>query len=155
MHVFLATKDAVLTSPDMTVYTCVGEIVTSGSIVVNEVIAADTPQTGWFGVLKTGTTTYKFYQYSSWATSTFTLVGTVADDAITASDPGMHAIFYDSMTGAGTTKSISNSLVYSADISVVGWVRHGDAAGTDKFVPISGTVGSGGFSFSGTMEAEV
>ena len=155
LHVFMAPKDAVLDAPDMTVYTCVGESIGSGSIVVNEVIAADTPQTGWFGVLKTGTTTYKFYEYSSWSVSTFTLVGTIADDAITASDPGMHAIFYDLMTGGTVTKSISNSLVYTSDIDVRGWVRHGDASGVDKFVPISGTIGSGGFSFSVTMEAEV
>ena len=155
LHLFLAPKDAVLDAPDMTVYTCVGESVSSAVIVVNEAIAADTPQTGWFGVLKTGTTTYKFYEYDSWATSTFQLVGTVADDAITASDPGMHAIAYDSMTGGTTTKSFTNSLVYSTDIAVRGWVRHGDASGVDKFIAISGTVGSGGFSFSGTMEAEV
>lgn len=155
LHVFLATKDAVLNAPDYTVYTCVGESIGSGNITVNEVIASDTPGTGWFGVLKTGTTTYKFYEYSSWTGSEFTLVGTVAGDAITASDPGFHAIFYDSMTGGGTTKTISNSLVYTSDIAVVGWVRHGDASGVDKIVPIAGTVGSGGFSFSGTMEAEV
>lgn len=155
LHLFLAPKDAVLDAPDMTVYTCVGEIVTSGVIVVNEVIASDTPQTGWFGVLKTGTTTYKFYEYSSWTGSTFTLVGTVADDAITASDPGMHAIAYDSMVGAGTTKTFTNSLIYSTDILVRGWVRHGDASGVDKFIPVSGTIGAAGFTFSGTMEAEV
>lgn len=155
LHCFLAPKDPVLNAPDYTVYTCVGEIIGAGVIRVNEVIAADTPGTGWFGVKKTGTTTYKFYEYSSWTGSTFTLVGTVAGTAITASDPGFHAIFYDSMTGAGTTKTVSNSLVYSSPIDVRGWVRHGDASGVDKFIPISGTVGSGGFSFSGTMEAEV
>lgn len=155
LHLFLAPKDAVLNAPDMTVYTAVGESIGAAVIRVNEVIASDTPQTGWFGILKTGTTTYKFYEYDSWSGSTFNLVGTVADDAITASDPGMHAIAYDSMTGGGTTKSFSNSLVYSSDIAVRGWVRHGDASGVDKFLPISGTVGSGGFSFSGTMEAEV
>lgn len=155
LHCFLAPKDPVLNAPDYTVYTAVGEIIGAGVIRVNEVIAADTPQTGWFGVLKTGTTTYKFYEYSSWTGSTFTLVGTVAGTAITANDPGFHAIFYDSMTGAGTTKTISNSLVYSTPIEVRGWVRHGDASGVDKIIPISGTIGSGGFSFSGTMEAEV
>jgi hypothetical protein len=155
LHLFLAPKDSVLDAPDMTVYTCVGESIGSGSIVVNEVIASDTPQTGWFGVLKTGTTTYKFYEYSSWTGSTFTLVGTVADTAITASDPGMHAIAYDSMTGAGTTKTFTNSLIYSSDIPVHGWVRHGDASGVDKIIPISGTIGAAGFTFSGTMEAEV
>ena len=157
LHVFLATKDAVLNAPDYTVYTCVGESISSAVIRVNETIASDTPQAGWFGVLKTGTTTYKFYEYDSWTsgTDTFNLVGTIADDAITASDPGFHAIFYDSMTGGGTTKSASNSLVYSSDIAVVGWVRHGDASGVDKIIPVSGTVGSAGFSFTGTMEAEV
>ena len=157
LHLFLAPKDAVLEAPDMTVYTCVGESIAASVIRVNETIAADTPQTGWFGVLKTGTTTYKFYEYSSWTggTDTFNLVGTIADDAITASDPGMHAIAYDSMTGGTTTKSFSNSLVYSTDINVVGWVRHGDASGVDKIVPVSGVIGAAGFSFSGTMEAEV
>jgi len=122
---------------------------------MNDAIASDTPQTGWVGVLKTGTTTYKFYEYDSWSGSTFQLVGTVADDAITASDDCFTAIMYDSMTGGGTTKTFSNSLIYSSDISVVGWVRHGDASGVDKIIPISGTIGAAGFSFSGTMEAEV
>ena len=123
---------------------------------VNEVIAADTPQSGWVGVKKTGTSTYKFYEYDSWdsGTDTFNLVGTIADDAITASDPGFHAIFYDSMTGGGTTKSITNSLIHSTDIDVRGWIRHGDASGVDKIIPISGTIGAAGFNFSGTMAAE-
>ena len=154
LHVFLAKKDGVLDAPDMTVYTCVGEALASTVIVMNEAIDAATPQTGWIGVKKTGTTTYKFYEYDSWSVSTFQLVLTVTDNAITAADPAMTAIFYDSMTGGGTTKTISNTLVYSADIDVRGWVRHGDAAGVDKIVPISGVVGSGGFSFSGTMVAE-
>lgn len=155
LHLFLAPKDAILDAPDRTVYTAVGESIGAGVIRVNEVIASDTPQTGWFGILKTGTTTYKFYEYSSWSVSTFTLVGTVANDAITASDDGFHAIAYDAMTGGGTTKSFTNSLVYTADIAVRGWVRHGDASGVDKIIPVSGTVGAAGFSFSGTMEAEV
>jgi len=155
LHVFLAKKDAVLNAPDYTVYTAVGESIASAEIEMNEAIASDTPQTGWVGVLKTGTTTYKFYEYDSWSGSTFQLVGTVADDAITASDDCFTAIMYDSMTGGGTTKTFSNSLIYSSDISVVGWVRHGDASGVDKIIPISGTIGAAGFSFSGTMEAEV
>jgi hypothetical protein len=155
LHVFLAKKDAVLEAPDMTVYTAVGQIVTDTVIVMNEAIDPATPQTGWIGVKKTGTTTYKFYEYDSWAVSTFQLVGTVVDDAITASDPCMTCIMYDSMTGGGTTKTFSNTLIYTADIAVRGWVRHGDASGVDKIIPISGTVGAAGFNFSGTMEAEV
>ena len=155
LHVFLAPKDPVLNAPDYTVYTAVGEAIASGNIDTNEAIESDTPQTGWIGVLKTGTTTYKFYEYSSWSGSQFTLVGTIADDAITASDPLFTAIMYDSMTGGGTTKTFSNTLIYDTDFAVVGWVRHGDASGVDKIIPISGTVTSAGFSFSGTMEAEV
>lgn len=155
LHIFLAEKDAVLDAPDYTVYTAVGEAVASGDIDVNEAIASDVPQTGWVGVLKTGTTTYKFYEYSSWATSKFTLVGTIADDAITASDPIFVAIAYDSMTGGTTTKSFSKQLIHSTDIDIVGWVRHGDASGVDKIIPLSGTVTSAGVSFTGTMEAEV
>jgi hypothetical protein len=157
LHVFLATKDSGLEAPDYTVYTCVGEIVTSAEIRVNETIAADTPQTGWFGVKKDGTTTYKFYEYDSWETPSdkFNLVGTVTDDPIVAADPGFHAVMYDSMVGGGTTKTFSNSLIYSSPIDVRGWVRHGDASGVDKIIPISGTIGAAGFSFSGTMEAEV
>jgi hypothetical protein len=155
LHVFLAKKDAGLDSPDMTVYTCVGESLASTVIVMNEAIDSATPQTGWIGVLATGTTSYKFYEYDSWSGSTFQLVLTVTDDAITASDAAMTAIFYDSMVGGGTTKTISNSLIYTTDITVRGWIRHGDASGVDKIIPISGTVGAAGFSFSGTMEAEV
>lgn len=157
LHVFLAPKDAGGDFPDRTVYTCVGEIIGAGVIRVNETIAADTPQDGWFGVLKTGTTTYKFYQYDSWdsGTDTFNLVGVIADDAITAGDAGFHAIAYDSMTGGGTTKSFTNSLIHSTDIDVIGWIRHGDPSGVDKIVPIAGVVTSAGFAFSGNMEAEV
>jgi len=157
LHVFLAKKDAVLEAPDLTVYTCIGEAISSAEIRIVETIDPATPQTGWFGVLKTGTTTYKFYEYDSWdgGTDTFSLVGTIADDAITAGDDGMTAIMYDSMVGGGTTKTFSNSLIYTADIAVRGWVRQGDASGVDKIIPISGTIGPAGFSFSGTMEAEV
>jgi len=157
LHIFLAPKDAVLNAPDYTVYTAVGEAIGAAVIRVNETISPDTPQAGWFGIKKTGTTTYKFYEYDSWdsATDTFNLVGLVAGDAITALDPGFHAIFYDSMVGAGTTKTISSSLIYTSDIAVRGWIRHGDASGVDKIVPISGTITSAGFTFSGTMEAEV
>lgn len=152
LHVFLAPSTGGVI--DKTVYSCTGEIVGAGVIRV-DAIAADTPQTGWVGVLKTGTTTYKFYEYVSWTGTTFTLAGVIADTAITATDPAFHAIGYDSMTGAGTTKSFSNSLVYSTDIEVRGWVRHGAATGVDKMIPIAGTIGSGGFSFTGNMEAEV
>ncbi len=151
-HIFLAPKDGALGSPDIEVYSCDGN--TSGAGIIDvDAIAADTPQAGYFGVLRTGETTYEFYEYSSWTGSQFTLVGTLDGD-IVASDPGFHAIFYQSADGAGLVKTVSNSLVYSSDISVVGWVRHGDPTIPDKPVPLTGTVGAGGLSFSATLVDE-
>ena len=153
-HVFLAPRDPVLTAPDYTVYTAAsGNNSGNGTFVVNEVIASDTPQSGWIGILATGDTTYEFYEYSSWSGSTFTLVGTLSQN-ITLNDPAFHAIFYESATGAGTTKTASSSLVYTAPINVIGWVRQNDPVTPDKPVPISGTIGSGGLSISVTMEDE-
>ena len=152
-HVFLAPKHGSLQAPDMAVYSCSGN--TSGAGVIDvDAISADTPQAGYVGVLRTGTVNYEFYEYSSWATTTFTLVGTIAGNII-ATDPAMHAVFYESAVGGGTVKTVSSSLVYqSTPIPVVGWVRHGDPTIPDKPVPIAGTIGSGGLSFSVTLEDE-
>lgn len=149
-HVFLAPSTSGVI--DLAVYSCSGNISGAGVIDV-DAIAADTPQTGWFGVLRTGTTTYEFYEYSSWTGTQFTLVGTLAG-AITATDPGFHAIFYESCVGAGLTKTVTNSLIYTAPIEVAGWVRHGDPTIPDKPIPISGTIGAAGLSFSVTLEDE-
>lgn len=150
-HVFLAPSAAGVI--DLNVYSCTGESIGAGVIRV-DAIASDTPQTGYIGVLKTGTTTYKFYEYVSWTGTTFTLAGTIADDAITAADPAFHAIFYESAVGAGLTKTVSNSLIYTAPIEVSGWVRHGDPAIPDKPVLVTGTIGAAGLSFSVTLEDE-
>ncbi len=150
-HTFLAP--ATVGVIDMSVYACDGNIIGAAVIDV-DAIAADTPQTGWIGVLKTGTTTYKFYEYDSWTGAQFSLVGVIADDAITATDPAFHAIFYESAVGAGLTKTLTNSLIYTTDIPVAGWVRHGDPAIPDKPIPLAGTIGAGGLSFSATLVDE-
>ncbi len=148
-HVFIAQKDPVLTAPDYTVYTLAAQGSGQSTIVVNEAIAADEPQDGWLLVLPTGTTTYKAYHYSSWATSTFTLDGTDhpsgTDEAFTNGDPAFVGIIYDSATGGGTSKSVANTYVYDGDIDIIGWVRHGDPAAPDRPVPISASVGSAGY----------
>lgn len=153
-HVFLAEKDAVLNAPDYTVYTAAaGNNSGNGTLVVAEGIASDTPQAGTVLVLATGDTTYEAYDYSSWSGSTFTLTGTLSQN-ITTSDPIFVAILYKSATGGGTTKVASNSLIYTAPISVVGWVRHGDPATPDKPVPISGTIGTAGLSLTVVLDDE-
>lgn len=157
-HVFIAEKDSVLTAPDYTVYTLAAQTSGQSTIVVNEAIASDEPQDGWLLVLPTGSTTYKAYHYSSWATSTFTLDvtdhPTGTDEAFTLNDDAFVAIIYDSATGAGTDKSVSNTYVYSADIDIIGWVRHGDPAAPDKPVPISANVGSAGYTTTIVLDDE-
>ncbi len=157
-HVFLAPKDPVLAGPDYTVYTVITQSSGSATITVNEAIDSDQPQDGWVLVLPTGATTYVPYHYSSWTGSIFTLditdhPGGTAE-AFTNTDPAFVAILYIEATGGGTTKVASNSLIYTSDIAVVGWVRNGDPATPDKPVSISGTIGSAGFSTTVVLDDE-
>ena len=153
-HVFLARKDGVLNAPDITQYTAAsGNNSGNGTFVVNEAIASDEPQTGYILILATGDNTYEAYEYTSWSVSTFTLAGTLSQN-ITLNDDAFPAYFYEEATGGGTTKTVSNSLIHSSDITVIGWVRHGDPAAPDKPVPIGGTITGAGFNTSVTLEDE-
>ncbi len=161
-HVFLAQKDGVLNAPDYTTNTIgTGNDSSDPDLVMTSAIASDTPQDGWIMVLDTtgGATTYKAYHHSSWAGSTYTL--DVTDhpgglgENLTSGDDAFEAILYDSATGGGTTKTISNTYVYSADMDVIGWVRHGDPVSPDKPVPISGTVTSAGLSLTVVLDDEL
>jgi hypothetical protein len=146
-HTFLAPAASGVI--DLSVYVCDGN--TGGTSIIDvDAIAPDTPQTGWVGVLRTGQNSYEFYEYDSWTGAQFSLVGTLDGD-ITVSDPAFHAIFYESAVGAGLVKTLTNSLIYTAPIEVAGWVRHGDPTIPDKPIPIAGTIGAGGFSFSATL----
>lgn len=160
-HVLLARKDPVLNAPDYTTLTLgTGNNSTDPTLVVTEVIAADTPQDGWVLVLDTsgGATSYFAYHYSSWAVSTFTLDATDHPTGLaanyTSGDPVFTAIFYTSAVGGTTSKLASNSLIHSTNFDVVGWVRHGDPATPDKPVPISGTVGPSGLSLTVVLDDE-
>ncbi len=151
-HVFLALKGAG-TYPEYDTYSCAGG--TSGDAFIDvDAIASDVPQTGYIGVLRTGQTTREYYEYTSWSGVRFTLSGTISGD-ITATDPAHVGIFYESAVGGGTSKTVSSSLIYNdTPIAVIGWVRQGDEAAPDLWQPISGTIGSGGFSFSITLARE-
>lgn len=155
-HVFLAKKDPGGNYPDYTTHTAVGEALASGNIDVNEAVPADTPQAGWIGVLKTGAgqTAYKFYEYSAWSGTQFTLVGTVADDVITAADPIFIAYFYDSVAGGGTSKTVNNTHVYDSDFELVGWVRQGLETAPDKVIPLQFNVGSSNITQNVSLDAE-
>ena len=76
------------------------------------------------------------------------------DENLTSGDDAFEAIIYAAATGGGTSKTVSNTYVYLADIDVIGWVRHGDPATPDKPVPISGTIGSGGLSWNVVLDDE-
>jgi len=151
-HVFLAKKGAG-SFPEYDTYTCDGN--TGGTSIIDvDAIASDTPQTGYVGVLRTGTTSREYYEYDSWTGAQFSLTGTLDGD-ITATDPAHHAYFYESAIGGGTTKTVSNSLIYdSTPIPVYGWVRQGDEAAPDLFQIISGNITAAGFSFSVTLVRE-
>lgn len=149
-HVFLSAKDAVTGGVDYTQYTAAsGNTSGNGTFVINEAIASDTPPSGWI-LVKEGTT-FEPIEYSSWSGSTFTLVGTLSI-TYTASKDVIIPIFYDNVATDGG--SVSTSLIYTADIDVVGWVRHGDAANAHKPVAIAGTIGSAGLSLSVQLDSE-
>jgi len=160
-HVFLTEKDGALNAPDYTTNTVgAGNGVGDPDFVVGTAIRSDRPQDGWFLVKDTtgGGTTYEMYHYSSWTGATFTLDVTDHPGGLTttytAGDPVFVTVLYASATGGGTTKTVSNSYVYLADMDVIGWVRHGDPANPDKPVPISGTIGSNGLSLTVVLDDE-
>jgi len=160
-HVFLAEKDAVLNAPDyITNAIGAGNTAADPDLVMTTPIASDIPQDGWILILDTtgGSVSYEAYHHSSWAGSTYTL--DITDHAgglnstLTSGDPAFEAVLYASAVGGGTSKSVSNTYVYSADKTLIGWVRHGDPAAPDKPVPISGTVTSSGLTFNVVLDSE-
>lgn len=157
-HVFLAEKDPVLNAPDINKYTAVGGETTGGTSITVAAIDADEPGVGYVGVLHSGDTQYTFYEYTSRTGTTFTLGGTLnggtLNSNIVASDPIFIAFMYESATGGGTTKTVSNTFVYSAGTrDFIGWVRNGDPATPDKPVNIAfNAVGSNSSSVTVVLE---
>jgi hypothetical protein len=149
-HVFLSKKDIATGGVKYTQYTvAAGNTTGNGTFVIVEAIASDTPPSG-FVLVKEGTT-FEPLEYVSWSGSTFTLAGTLPV-TYTATRDVIVPIFYDNVAADGGTAS--TSLIYSSDIDVVGWVRHGDAAAPHKPVAIAGTIGTAGLSLSVQLEGE-
>jgi len=147
-HVLLARATAGVV--DQTQYTAAaGNNTSDPDFVINEAIDSDTPPSGFILVLEG--TTFEAIEYASWAGSTFTLVGTLGSN-YTAGKTVIVPIFYDLIATDGG--SASTSLIYSSDIEVAGWVRHGEVGSPHKPVPIAGTIGTAGLSLTVTMESE-
>lgn len=151
-HVFLAEKDPVLNAPDINKYLATGGETTGGTTINVPAIDADEPGVGYVAVLHNGDTQYTFYEYTSRTSAVFNIGGTLNGGTlnanISANDPIFIGFLYQSMTGAGTTKTASNSFVFdSGTRDFVGWVRHGDEITPDKPVNISfSSVGSNSLS---------
>ena len=147
-HVLLARSTGGVI--DQTEYTgAAGNNLGDPDFVINEAIKSDTPQSGW--ILALEGTTFEPIEYTSWTGSTFTINGTLLQNYTSAIDV-IVPMFYDNIPTDGG--SVSKSLIYSSDIPVTGFVRHGEAGAPHKPVPISGTIGTAGLALTVQMEAE-
>ncbi len=136
--IFLAEKDPGLDAPEYDKYSGTAQGTSVSVVIIDTAIDADEPQTGFVGVLHTGRTYFTFYEFDSWAGSTFQLVGTTDAIAITAGDDVFIAYFYQALAGTGTLQTATRSFVFdSGTRDFVGWVRHGDPAIPDKPVDIA------------------
>lgn len=123
---------------------------TSTTFVVNEVISTDDPASGFLRIFNSTTNSFTKVAYDSYSGSTFTLSSTlgfaVSDDA------DVFVPFLDSLGSGGTlgqeNGSVSTSIVYSSSIAVVGSIRNGNSSAVAPIrpFPLTGTIGSGGFS---------
>ncbi len=146
-HVFLSPSTGGVI--DETQYTVDTATNATSSFIINEVIASDTPTSGWI-LVKEGTT-FEPVQYDSWDTKTFTTTIPLGTTYTSAKDV-IIPIFYDNVSSDGG--NVTTSLIQSSDIPVAGWVRQGTPTNPGKPVPISGTIGTAGYSASVTIEAE-
>jgi len=147
-HVFLSEATGGVIN--QTQYTCAtGNNLGDPDFVINEAIAGDTPTSGWI-LIKEGTT-FEPIEYSSWTSSTFTLVGTLGQN-YTSGKNVIIPILYDNIATDGGFHTAN--LVQSTDIPVAGWVRQGTPAAPGKPVAISGTIGAAGLALTVTIESE-
>ena len=128
-----------------------GNIVGNTTLVINEPIKSDTSQTG-FVMVKEGTA-FEPIEYTSWSGSTFTLLNPLAK-AYTATRNAFVPFLYESATGTVDPRNVTKSIIYNADVPVIGWVRHGDPVSPDKPVNISGTIGTAGLSLTVQLDNE-
>ncbi len=159
-HVFLAEKNSGLNAPDYNTYDGETGTASDAYLDVDAPIASDVPGSGYVGVKHSGNTSFTFYKYSSWnnddntPNGRFILDSVTLDDDVVAGDDVFVAMFYELAAGGGLVKTASTSLIYTSEIDVIGWVRHGDPAIPDKPVAISGTIGAAGLSIAVQLDDE-
>lgn len=141
---------------DKAVFTATaGNNIGNTTFVVNEAIPSDTPSSGIIRIVDVSDTTStreRRYSYSSWATSTFSgIVKTFGDlssgldRSYTATDDTAFVPYID--IEASSTE-VSQTIIYTADRTVVTWVRK--YAGASTMIPfeVTGTLSSSGYSIS-------
>jgi hypothetical protein len=96
----------------------------AGTFVVNEAIPADTPASGTIRVFNG--TQYDRVPYSSWATSTFTLTGTLPSNV--ANNANCFVSYIDKLA---TATSESFTAIYASDRSLLVRVRSGSTPGSE------------------------
>lgn len=124
--------------------------ITDTQVFVMETIPSDTPNSGWIRVVDTSDTSInreRRYAYSSWSnsTSSFTLSsGYTLDRTYSAGEDTAYVPYYDEISG---NTSVSVTVIYSADQTVLTRVRRYSGAGT-SILPfeITGSVASTGYS---------
>lgn len=94
----------------------------AGTVVVDTTISSDTPSSGVLRIYNNLTQVYDSYAYTSFATSTFTLSGTLSqqyDDGATPIGDVYVPLIQEQSSGT----SVSVNIVYSADIPLLARVR--------------------------------
>ena len=119
----------------------------NGTLVVKEAIPSDTPSTGFVRVWNG--TAFERYAFTSWTGSTFTLDGTLTKDYV--EDDDAFVPFLDQLASGST---VTSTIVYSVSIPVIGVVRGGTGPEPIVPFPLSGTVGSAGFSVTAVRQSD-
>ncbi len=123
------------------------------TFVVNQAIPSDTPSSGIIRIVDVSDTTSareRRYSYSSWATSTFSGIVKTFGDLSAGLDRNYEAtndtafVPYIDTEATGTSASVT--IIYTADRTIVTWVRK--YAGTSTIIPIeaTGTLSTSGYS---------
>ena len=140
-------------------YTADGaQLAASATYTVNEAIDTDNPASGFVRIFDAATNSYGRVAYDSYSGSVFTLSTNIGFDVGDAANSFVP--FLDNLASGGTLGdedgSISTTVVYSSDIDVIGSVRNGNTSTVSpiKPFPLSGQIGSGGFSVTAVRQSD-
>jgi len=127
-----------------------GNVTNNTTFVVTGTISVDTPSSGYVRLVDVSCTSSAReirYSYSSWATSTFSGLSPALDREYAQTDDQAYVPFIDqAVTGAGTV-SVSVTIIYTTDRTILLRVRRKTATAIIPF-ETTGSFGSTGFSTS-------